>query len=56
MTTLLLLVIAVAVIVLAVRLRQRRQRRRGKIVKLVAFIALAAALFYIVKHSRLMSP
>jgi multisubunit Na+/H+ antiporter MnhB subunit len=56
MTTLLLFVIAVAVIVLAVRLRQRRKRRRAKIVKLVAFIVLAVALIYIVKHSPLMPP
>jgi uncharacterized membrane protein YoaK (UPF0700 family) len=56
MTTLLLLVVAIAVIVLAVRLRQRRQRRRAKIVKLVALLVLAIALFYIVKHSPLVSP
>ena len=53
MTTLLLLVVAIVVIVLAVRLRQRRQRRRAKIVKLVAFVVLATACFYIVKYSPL---
>ena len=56
MTTLLLLVVAIVVIVLAIRLRQRRQRRRVKIVKLMAFIVLATAFFYIVKYSPLVSP
>jgi hypothetical protein len=56
MTTLLSLVIAIVVIILAVRLRQRRRRRRAKIVKLMAFIVLATALFCIVKYSPLVSP
>jgi multisubunit Na+/H+ antiporter MnhB subunit len=56
MTTLLLLAVAIVVIVLAVRMRQRRRRRRAKIVKLMAFIILAAAFFCIVNYSPLVSP
>ena len=56
MITLLLLIIAIALIVIAVRLRRRRQRRGGMIVKLVAIIVLAMAVFFIVKYQPLPSP
>ena len=55
MITLLLLIIAIALIVIAVRLRRRRQRRRVMIVKLMAIIVFAIAVFYIVKYQPLPS-